>query len=121
MGLAGSIPSSLGNLSTLHILELDSNSLTGTLPDNLCHGNIDVLQLRRNRLTGSAMPLLNCTGALWLDISNNAFSGTLPNVTPLPWPGMAALDFSGNAFEGTLPAAIYQLPHLFKLKIHSNR
>lgn len=62
LGLVGTIPAQLGNLRQLRELSLQSNSLTGTLPDNLCNG-------------GESAVLLGC--ALLPVLPTRATGGTL--------------------------------------------
>ena len=55
--MVGTIPTELGRLSNLQVLDLDSNNLTGTLPTELGK-------------------LINVTG---LHLSSNSLKGTIPS------------------------------------------
>ena len=61
--LTGSIPTSLGNLSRLRVLILESNQFSGTIPSEL--GNLSNLQrllLGSNQLTGTIPATLGQSG-----------------------------------------------------------
>jgi hypothetical protein len=76
----GEIPASIGNLSTLRLLNLSRNQLEGKIPASL--GQISTLEQ--------------------LDLANNSFSGKIPqelfNLTML-----ASLDVSSNRLCGRIP------------------
>lgn len=121
-GLVGTIPTSLGRLRDLQLLRLDSNSLTGAFPPQLCHPNIEGLVLRRNQLSWSMSDLQKCTNMTYLDLSNNRFRGTLPDeesawgFRDLRW-----LDLNSNGIEGTLPKAIFSSNTLTVFNMANNR
>ena len=81
VGLTGSIPAQLGNLSGLTSLYLDGNRLTGSIPPRLGRLlNLSWLHLTRNQLTG-ALPtqlgeLSNLTN---LRLEDNRLSGPIPS------------------------------------------
>ena len=88
-GLSGSIPSVLGNLSNLTLLDLSLNELTGPIPPEL----------------GSLAPLE------WLDLSNNYLTGRIPselgNLADLELLGLA-----DNELTGPIPPELGSLAHL---------
>nr|APU94849.1 leucine-rich repeat receptor-like protein kinase [Pohlia nutans] len=65
---------------------------------------LQVLSIGGNRLTGNLRPdtFVNKTELETLDISNNGFTGALPDLNPLKTK-LKYLDVSGNQFEGQLP------------------
>lgn len=58
------------------VLDLQSNSLTGQLPQELCPpgSQLEMVQVRNNLLTGPLEPLTRCTELTQLDVSGNAFT-----------------------------------------------
>ncbi|KAB2627433.1 LRR receptor-like serine/threonine-protein kinase [Pyrus ussuriensis x Pyrus communis] len=97
MGLMGTIPPHLGNLSFLVGLEFRNNSFGGTLPTELSH-------LRRLK---------------FISFRFNEFKGTIPS-----WFGslskLRTLDLYGNQFSGSIPNAIFNLSALQVLNLRNN-
>ncbi|KAG2630646.1 hypothetical protein PVAP13_3KG540100 [Panicum virgatum] len=102
--LTGNIPSWLGNLSSLVYLSLKYNSLVGQIPESL--GNLELLQilsLSVNNLSGSVPQSIgNLHDLTELYLSKNALEGSLPhamfNLSSLE---LLLLDF--NNFTGDFP------------------
>ncbi|TQD88565.1 hypothetical protein C1H46_025884 [Malus baccata] len=98
MGLTGTIPSHLGNLSFLVQLEFRNNSFGGTLPPELSN-------LRRLKL---------------ISFEFNDFEGTIPS-----WFGLLSklqtFNLYGNQFSGSIPNAIFNLSALQVLNLRSNQ
>lgn len=96
--LTGYIPSEIGALSFLTLLDLSQNFLTGPLPQQ-------ITTLRN---------------LVHLDISSNNFNGSLPedlsNLTQLA----GTLNLSYNAFSGEIPASFGQFPVMVSLDLQHN-
>eukprot|EP00542_Grammatophora_oceanica_P006827 CAMPEP_0194068486 /NCGR_PEP_ID=MMETSP0009_2-20130614/87124_1 /TAXON_ID=210454 /ORGANISM="Grammatophora oceanica, Strain CCMP 410" /LENGTH=569 /DNA_ID=CAMNT_0038721591 /DNA_START=145 /DNA_END=1854 /DNA_ORIENTATION=+ len=133
----GQLPSELGMLKSLEVLEMRENDLSGTIPATFNRmSNLVQLNLENNRLTGTPLPVL--AGLTWLEmlrISFNQFTGTIPNevvfMTSLTILNTASNDFTGelpedlgeittlkhlefgnNLMNGTIPESLYQLSNL---------
>ena len=87
--LSGSIPSELGRLTNLNVLELDINQLSGSIPPEL--GNL--------------------TNLTWLGLSNNQLSGSIPaSLGRLA--NLTALSLWGNQLSGSIPSELGNLANL---------
>lgn len=120
VGLIGTIPKSLVNLTQLQALDLGPNSLTGTIPVGLCHDQLKLLALPSNKLAADLNDLLNCKSATRIDLSYNRITGTLPD-TRWELYSLAGLALNDNQISGTIPTALYKLPVLVFLSLASNR
>ena len=80
LGLNGPIPSELGSLSNLRLLQLWGNRLSGEIPPELGNlRNLYALGLSYNRLTGQIPhSLSNLTNLQYLWLYGNQFTGCIP-------------------------------------------
>ena len=120
--LTGVIPQSIGKLTRLHQLGLYSNYLSGHLPSSI--GNLSsLLQLYggSNSFEGPIPPSIgNLSKLLGLDFSNSNLTGLIPNkIMELPSISMF-LDLSNNMLEGPLPLEVGSLVHLGELFLSGN-
>jgi Leucine-rich repeat (LRR) protein len=126
-GLNGSIPSSLGNLTKLQVLNLGGNYLSGTIPSTL--GNLTQLTSLSLygggyydvRFTGGIPPELGLlTNLFALDLSGNQLSGSIPsslgNLTKLQ-----TMNLSYNQLSGSIPGVLGNLTLLTSLNLAGNQ
>ena len=80
--LYGSLPASIGNLTGLTMLILNTNLLFGELPASIGQlTNLVDLEIAGNQLSGALPPSLGSLTLLdTLDLNNNAFIGSLPDL-----------------------------------------
>ncbi|MBA0696312.1 hypothetical protein Goari_002872, partial [Gossypium aridum] len=77
--LSGSIPSCLGNISTLCILDLQQNNFSSSIPDFGGATLLSTLQVNDNKLEGKLpRSLANCTSLKILNLGNNTLHDTFP-------------------------------------------
>ncbi|XP_044466972.1 probably inactive leucine-rich repeat receptor-like protein kinase At5g48380 [Mangifera indica] len=99
MGLKGEFPRGISNCSSMTGLDLSSNNLSGSLPENISH-------LARF-LTS-------------LDLSSNNFSGNIPaNLANCSYLNTLKLDH--NQFTGQIPAQLGQLDRLKTFSVANNQ
>ncbi|XLR46135.1 hypothetical protein S83_030795 [Arachis hypogaea] len=97
MGLVGTIPPHVGNLSFLEELDLKGNNFHGMLPQ-------EMFSLQQLRL---------------LNLSSNAFGGSIPqSVSSLS--NLVEFDCSSNLINGTIPPVIGQLRQLKLFNFENN-
>ena len=147
VGLRGSIPSSLGNLTSLTHLNLAANSLTGTIPSSL--GNLTNLTYLAiwGEFTGSIPSSLGrLTNLTYLELGagNNpnhplpipSFLGNLTNLTYLAIWGeftglipsslgnltnLTYLEFNYTEATGQIPSSLGNLTNLTRLRLYGNQ
>ncbi|OEL32014.1 LRR receptor-like serine/threonine-protein kinase FLS2 [Dichanthelium oligosanthes] len=117
--LTGSIPASLfANLSTLTIVDLQMNSLTGVIPPfgNILNGNLpgsignlstnlENLLLGSNQISGSIVEISNLVNLTVLSLEDNLLSGSIPaRIGKLQ--NLFILNLSKNKLSGQIPSTI---------------
>uniref|UniRef100_A0A453ND86 Uncharacterized protein n=1 Tax=Aegilops tauschii subsp. strangulata TaxID=200361 RepID=A0A453ND86_AEGTS len=106
-GLEGPISPFLGNLTGLLRLNLSRNLLSGGLPLELVSSSsILVLDISFNRLTGGLSELPSSTPARplqVLNISSNLLTGILPSTTWEVMKSLVVFNASSNRFTGQIP------------------
>ncbi|KAG6744526.1 hypothetical protein POTOM_051162 [Populus tomentosa] len=102
--LSGQIPKELGNLSNLVIMYLGFNELTGQLPPELGRlRSLYGLGLNSNNLSGELPEnYANFTSELKRFVAGNRLTGQIPRFIA-KWTELYYLSLSGNDFEGQLP------------------
>ncbi|KAL4576228.1 hypothetical protein LXL04_012319 [Taraxacum kok-saghyz] len=145
--LYGNLPSSIGNLVGLTILDLSKNRFTGKIPSSI--GNLQKLQLANLYLNQFSGPipdafgnlswltklwlssnklechipssLRNCRNLLELDFHDNKLSGKIPTQLLQLSSLTVALDLSQNNLFGSLPTDVGDLKMLASLDLSENK
>ncbi|KAL5984677.1 Phytosulfokine receptor 1 [Asimina triloba] len=118
---SGDLPAGFGNCTSMLELSLDSNILTGNLPDDWFGlSKLRRLFLQHNGLSGKVSERIgNFSDLVELDLSANSFSGPIPDV----FTHMKQLEhFSAqtNWLSGRLPSSLLNLPTLRMLNLRNN-
>ncbi|KAH9687780.1 Receptor-like protein 13 [Citrus sinensis] len=103
--LRGSLPWCMANMTSLRILDVSSNQLTGSISSSpLVHlTSIEELRLR------------------FLDVSNNNFQGHIPVEIGDILPSLFSFNISTNALHGSIPSSFGNMNFLRILDLSSNQ
>ncbi|KAK6944325.1 Leucine-rich repeat [Dillenia turbinata] len=120
--LRGEIPPIIGNLSTkLAQLHLDDNQLYGPIPPDISNlVNLTLLNLSSNLLNGSIpQELCRLRRLERLYLTNNSLSGEIPSAFG-DMPHLGLLDLSRNDLSGSIPDSFANLSQLRRLLLYEN-
>ncbi|KAL0012956.1 hypothetical protein SO802_000025 [Lithocarpus litseifolius] len=129
IGITGQLPSSIGNLTKLVILNLIGCSFSGLIPDTI--GNLkllSMLSLNNNSFNGPIPASIGSLSQLyWLDLANNQLEGHLP-VSNANAPGLDLLlnakhfHLENNQLSGNIPPKLFNSSMiLIHLILRSNK
>ncbi|CAO2827494.1 unnamed protein product [Amaranthus hypochondriacus] len=116
--LYGEVPVELLTTS-IHLMELDlsGNGFSGFVR-GINSTTLELLDLSSNRLTGSFPEFSSQSGLTSLRISNNSLEGSLPSEWR-QFSRLSKVDLSINKFSGPIPAALFSL-NLIDLNLSRN-
>ncbi|RVW74962.1 Receptor-like protein 12 [Vitis vinifera] len=120
--LSGEISPLICKVSSMGVLDLSSNNLSGMLPH--CLGNfskdLSVLNLRRNRFHGTIpQTFLKGNAIRNLDFNDNQLEGLVPR-SLIIYRKLEVLDLGNNKINDTFPHWLRTLPELQVLVLRSN-
>ena len=108
IAIRGSIPDSFGSFAKLEILLIPSAMLTGTIPLTFDQLTFSGLDLSSNQLSGTFPEHLQFKGMALLKLNDNLLSGPISSMIG-NWTTLFWLDLGDNAFSGTVPTSITNL------------
>ncbi|XP_059318609.1 putative receptor-like protein kinase At3g47110 [Lycium ferocissimum] len=109
----GSIPSSIGQLSGLTLLNISYTSVSGEIPPEISQlKELQLLALAGNKLSGSIPYSLGNLRALnKIDLSENELIGSIP-ANFSNFQNLLSMDMSKNKLNGSIPKQLLNLPSL---------
>ncbi|KAG2254155.1 hypothetical protein Bca52824_084291 [Brassica carinata] len=116
------IPNFLMYQKKLHLLDLSSNRISGTIPSWLLANNpeLEVLQLQNNSLTVFQIPT-TVHILQFLDLSANNINGVLPDDIGHVLPNLKHMNGSHNGFQGNFPSSIGEMKNISFLDLSHNK
>nr|CAD1843947.1 unnamed protein product [Ananas comosus var. bracteatus] len=119
--LTGSIPSSLGNLTRLHLLYAYQNNISGSIPREIgMLKNLAELTLSDNEVTGPLPSSIGNLSALTtLILYNNQISDPIPSEIGNNG-NLTYVDLSNNRLTGSIPTTLANLTKLHALFLLEN-
>ncbi|KAK2633999.1 hypothetical protein Ddye_028791 [Dipteronia dyeriana] len=102
----GTIPTSIGDMNSLHSLDLSYNNLSGEIPEHLAEGCTSLWDLRisNNKLRGKIFSAkFNLTKLMTLQLNGNSFTGSIPDSLSKA-SGLVGLYLGDNKLSGTIPS-----------------
>ncbi|KAI2512481.1 hypothetical protein MHU86_1934 [Fragilaria crotonensis] len=121
--LKGTLPDEMADLNNLQSLTVSDNEFSGTIPIWLGKLNkLTSLMLSNNKFTGTLIPFENLPSITLMALSKNKLSGSVPdNFLARAQPDEKVFcDVSENMLTGTIPSSLVHLNRL-SLHAHSNR
>ncbi|KAK4398124.1 putative LRR receptor-like serine/threonine-protein kinase [Sesamum angolense] len=120
--LRGPIPATFGGLRSLQKLYLNQNKLQGSISNNLCNlEKLFFVNLMENRLSGQ---LPGCFGSIaslrQIYLAKNAFTSNVPSTFWLN-SDVQFLDLSENLFNGSLALQIGNMKNIIQLNLSRNQ
>ncbi|MFC1620260.1 immunoglobulin domain-containing protein [Candidatus Neomarinimicrobiota bacterium] len=119
--LSGAIPPAIGNLINLAGINLGGNQLNGPIPGEIAGlANLSSLQLSGNQLSGMiTAEIWDLANLSYLALGDNQLSGSIPaeigNLINL-----SVLYLSANQLSGSLPTELFGLTKLVGLSLSNN-
>ncbi|KAM4108612.1 hypothetical protein ACB094_03G057800 [Castanea mollissima] len=120
--LTGAIPSTFGNLSTITNLSIARTNISGKIPNELGRiHNLVMLQLSENQLSGEIpFSIFNISSLEYLSLTQNRLVGKLPSNIGFTLPNIRELYLGRNGLEGPVPSSLSNASHIEFLDLSSN-
>jgi len=119
--LSGSIPSEIGQLTNLEWLIGSKNLLSGSIPASIGNlSKLDRIMLEENQLTGSIPATFSNLSELWaVLLNNNQLTGSIPPLNYLT--KMHYFYLYNNKLTGSIPAGIGSMTLCLGVGLHNNQ
>ena len=119
-GLHGSLPSELGDMTSLTFLQIATHALTGSIPDSYQKLDLSVINLNQNLITGTVPQKIMSTyqNMFAAIFAENLLEGPLPPMNRES--AMLFAYFGQNFFEGSIPPSYMQQHDMQLLSLEDN-
>ncbi|KAJ4843078.1 hypothetical protein Tsubulata_042024, partial [Turnera subulata] len=123
MGLQGTIPPHIANLSFLAVLDLSNNSFHGPLRRELVSlRRLTRIDLGHNNFTGAIPNILsNMSSLQYVSLIGNKFNGSLSDEFFENLPNLQQLALGYNLLVGQIPSSLWKCKKLLNLYLHRNK
>ncbi len=115
--LVGPLPSNLQDLSSLKLLYLGNNSITGSIPALAGMQDLENFAIGSNQLTGQIPPINSLSHLVSFVVGNNDLNGGFPEISGLT--SLFQLDLSDNQLIGGIPS-LANLANLASFNVSDN-
>jgi Leucine-rich repeat (LRR) protein len=120
-GLEGPLPSTINGLSNLVNLNMSINHINATIPQSLAlMTSLQLISLSDNALTGPLPDFGGLVNLLSFGADNNNISSSIP-ASVCSSSSLRRFSITGNNVSGALPECFYDLIGLFELNIRDNK
>ncbi|KAK1430079.1 hypothetical protein QVD17_12579 [Tagetes erecta] len=119
--LTGTIPSTLGLVTSLQVVRLDRNLLRGNVPSNINSLiNVTEMFLSNNQLTGPIPDLTGMNVLNYIDLSNNSFDQSNVPSWLSTIKALTTIKMQKTNLDGEVPAALFSIPQLQNVDLSNN-
>jgi len=121
--LTGTISNDIGNLKALEFLQVGNNKLAGTFPPNIASlTKLNVLGMENNKFSGSLPAKFVSPNLERVFLDNNLFTGPLTFLSALEnYPALLFMDLSNNQFSSTIPTQMERATNLDFFDVSFNK
>ncbi|KAL5836695.1 hypothetical protein ACOSQ3_013864 [Xanthoceras sorbifolium] len=120
--LEGGVPVQLSNIKGLEVLDISKNKLSGSIASSTNLSSVRYLYMQKNALSGSIPnAFFRSSESVILDLRDNEFSGSIPNEIDDGLSNLKFLLLARNHLEGYIPHELCRLQNVRILDLSCNK